>query len=229
MADSGQTPFAWLCTAAFPPVNVALYYADVSVSRSRRSLTASTVAASPLATTRRSTGRAPRQISPTSASAPRALPPIFAYAPSQTGGTVPPDAKSIGTAIDELIAALEPLEATARQTAIRAVGATISTFRFREVVPSVPLLSFSSGEPSPTDARVAGQVDIRTFKQQKAPASANEMACVLAYYLQHLAPADERKASISAADIDKYFNQADFPLPRRSDQLLVNARAAGSL
>ena len=140
---------------------------------------------------------------------------------------MPPDAKSIGTAIDELIAALEPLEAMARQTAIRAACDHLSIpFQGSGALGS-PLLSYSSGEPSPTDARVAGQVDIRTFKQQKAPASANEMACVLAYYLQHLAPADERKASISAADIDKYFNQAGFPLPRRSDQLLVNARAAG--
>ena len=116
---------------------------------------------------------------------------------------MPPDAKSIGTAIDELIAALEPLEATARQTAIRAACDHLSIpFQGSGALGS-PLLSFSSGEPSPTDARVAGQVDIRTFKQQKAPASANEMACVLAYYLQHLAPADERKASVSAADIDK--------------------------
>jgi hypothetical protein len=70
-------------------------------------------------------------------------------------------------------------------------------------------------------------MDIRTFKQQKAPASANEMACLVAYYLQHMAPTAERKAAISAADVDKYFNQAGYPLPRRSDQLLVNARSAG--
>jgi len=137
-----------------------------------------------------------------------------------------PDPKSIGTAIDELIAALEPLEATSRLTVIRAACDHLN-IPLQGGSVGGPLLSFTSGEPSAVDARAAGQVDIRTFKQQKAPSSANEMACVLAYYLQHLAPADERKASISAADIEKYFNQAGFPLPRRSDQLLVNARAAG--
>lgn len=137
------------------------------------------------------------------------------------------DAKSIGAAIDELIAALEPLEATARLTAIRAACDHLGIPLQGGAALGGPLVSFSAGEPSAVDARAAGHVDIRTFKQQKSPSSANEMACVLAYYLQHLAPADERKASISAADIDKYFNQAGFPLPRRSDQLLVNARAAG--
>lgn len=139
-----------------------------------------------------------------------------------------PDAKSIGAAIDELIAALEPLEGTARLTAIRAACDHLSIPLQGGPALGGPLVSFSSGEPSAADAAHAGgQVDIRTFKQQKAPSSANEMACVLAYYLQHLAPADERQPSISAADIDRYFNQAGFPLPRRSDQLLVNARAAG--
>src|SRR5204862_83539 len=84
----------------------------------------------------------------------------------------------------------EPLEATARLTAIRAA---CDHLNIPLQGPSVggPLLSFSSGDASAADARAAGQVDIRTFKQQKAPSSANEMACVLAYYLQHLAPADE--------------------------------------
>lgn len=138
-----------------------------------------------------------------------------------------PDLKSIGAAIDELIAALEPLEATARLTAIRAACDHLNIPLQASPALGGPLLSSSSGEPSSGDTRAAGQVDIRTFKQQKAPSSANEMACVLAYYLQHLAPANERKSSISAADVEKYFNQAGFPLPRRSDQLLVNARAAG--
>lgn len=137
------------------------------------------------------------------------------------------DAKSIGAAIDELIAALEPLEGAARLTAIRAACDHLSIPLQGGPALGGPLINFSSGEPSASDVRAAGQVDIRTFKQQKAPSSANEMACVLAYYLQHLAPADQRKSTISAADVDKYFNQAGFPLPRRSDQLLVNARAAG--
>jgi hypothetical protein len=69
--------------------------------------------------------------------------------------------------------------------------------------------------------------DVRSLKEQKKPGSAVEMSALLAYYLQHLAPASERKPQISAADVEKYFVQADFPLPKRSDQLLVSAKAAG--
>jgi hypothetical protein len=65
------------------------------------------------------------------------------------------------------------------------------------------------------------------LKEEKNPANAVEMAALLAYYLQRLAPSSERKPQISAADINKYFVQANFPLPKRSDQLLVNAKAAG--
>ena len=86
-----------------------------------------------------------------------------------------PDQKSIGTAIDELIAALDPLDATARLTAIRAACDHLNIPLQGGPAVGGPLLSFSSGEPSAVDARAAGQVDIRTFKQQKAPSSANEM------------------------------------------------------
>ena len=52
-----------------------------------------------------------------------------------------PDAKSIGTAIDELIAALEPLEATARQTAIRAAGRVCQVVEKCERVIIQPLMA----------------------------------------------------------------------------------------
>jgi hypothetical protein len=139
------------------------------------------------------------------------------------------DSKSLGTAIDEIVAALEGLPEPARLTAIRAAcdhlaipntmagGSSIGDTTIGalgDVVPATP-----SMPPRPTD--------VRSLKEQKKPGSAVEMAALLAYYLQHLAPASERKPQISAADVEKYFLQADFPLPKRSDQLLVNAKAAG--
>ena len=48
----------------------------------------------------------------------------------------------------------------------------------------------------------------RSLKEQKNPSSAREMACIVAYYLEHYAPVGERKNSISAEDITKYFKQA---------------------
>jgi hypothetical protein len=49
----------------------------------------------------------------------------------------------------------------------------------------------------------------------------------MAYYLQHMAPSGERKASVSTADIEKYFAQAGFPLPKVPGQVLVDTKAAG--
>jgi hypothetical protein len=71
------------------------------------------------------------------------------------------------------------------------------------------------------------KIDIKTLKNEKSPSSAIEMACVVGYYLQEAAPTDERKPAILWADIDKYFRQAGYPLPKAKGQLLVDAKAAG--
>ena len=49
----------------------------------------------------------------------------------------------------------------------------------------------------------------------------------MAFYLKELAPDGERKDSISAGDLDKYFKQAQFKLPQRMTQLLPDAKASG--
>lgn len=138
--------------------------------------------------------------------------------------------QTLGAAIDEVVSALQNLDEATRLTAIRAacehlkiaIGSAAPVEARVDTPPSV--LAPVPHEGSLTATPVT---DIRTFKDQKQPANANEMASVLAYFLQHLAPSTERKTEISAADIDKYFVQANFPLPKRSDQLLVNAKAAG--
>jgi hypothetical protein len=53
------------------------------------------------------------------------------------------------------------------------------------------------------------------------------MAALVAYYLSELAPDGERKDEISAADLEKYFKQAAFRLPRSLRMTLPNAAAAG--
>jgi hypothetical protein len=53
------------------------------------------------------------------------------------------------------------------------------------------------------------------------------MACLVAYYLQDVAPESERKATISVADLEKFFKQAGYQLPKRLEQLLVNAKSGG--
>ena len=44
--------------------------------------------------------------------------------------------------------------------------------------------------------------DIRSFRATKLPQTDVEMACVVAYYLESLAPPDERKQSIGKADLE---------------------------
>lgn len=138
------------------------------------------------------------------------------------------EAKSLGAAIDEIIAALSAIPEASRVTAIRAAtenlgidfgGLNVPIGDSQPPVPPAPL--------SPLLGVPAAGTDIRSLKEQKNPGNATEMALVLAYYLQHLAPLPERKSQITAADVSKYFVQADYPLPKRADQLLVNAKSSG--
>lgn len=77
---------------------------------------------------------------------------------------------------------------------------------------------------------VAGrQPSIRDLREEKRPHSANQMAALVAYYLSEIAKEEERKEAISASDIEKYFKQAGFKLPKAIPQALPNAAAAGYL
>jgi hypothetical protein len=71
--------------------------------------------------------------------------------------------------------------------------------------------------------------DIRTFKEQKSPRSANEMAAVVAYFLQYEANEIERKDSITKSDVEKYFHLAKFKMPKDGNFTLVNSKNAGYL
>ena len=55
------------------------------------------------------------------------------------------------------------------------------------------------------------------------------MAALVAYYLSELAPEGERKDAINASDLQQYFKQAGFKLPKAILQALPNAAAAGYL
>ena len=138
--------------------------------------------------------------------------------------------KTLGAAIDEVITALEGLEESARTTAIRAACEHLSI-----PMPAPGDVAGASSSRSASLTETGGAVnsqtlhmmDIRTLKEQKQPSSATEMACLVAYYLDALAPPGERKKEVSSTDMTKYFKQAGYRLPGRMAQLLVNARASG--
>ena len=131
--------------------------------------------------------------------------------------------KTLGTAIDEVISALEGLEPNARATAVTAACEHLKIQIDKAVTQSSASGSTSPPPPPPP----LKTIDIKTLKEEKEPRGANEMACVVAYYLQELAPANERTDTITIADLRKYFKQAKFKLPTAIHQTLVNAKNAG--
>jgi hypothetical protein len=70
---------------------------------------------------------------------------------------------------------------------------------------------------------------IKDLKEKKDPRSASEMAAIVGYYLANLAPQKDSKDKITTKDIDTYFKIAEFPLPKKTQFTLPNAKAAGYL
>jgi hypothetical protein len=65
------------------------------------------------------------------------------------------------------------------------------------------------------------------LKEDKKPDSSNQMAALVAYYLSEIADVPERKDAINTADLERYFKQASFKLPKSLSSTLPNATAAG--
>lgn len=86
----------------------------------------------------------------------------------------------------------------------------------------------ASSAAGPAGGR-GGQVDARSFFQEKAPSSQSEAIAVAAYYLAELAPSEMRSEVIDAKKALDIFRQAKFPLPKRMTQSLVNTGNAGYL
>jgi hypothetical protein len=127
-----------------------------------------------------------------------------------------------------IAATLERLDADARDRVLSYLVA-----RFRQ--------ARGAQRPAPSNEELVGKEageevdssgdspDIRSFREKKGPASGQEMAAVLAFYLCEALPEGQRRESIGPADIDKYFKQAAFPLPARSRAVLTHAKTAGYL
>lgn len=139
---------------------------------------------------------------------------------------------TLGKAIDLLISALEPLDEISRETALLAVSRQLG-ISASSVAPATDssVSSHASSEAASESSRPqqppVPRLDIRSLKDQKQPNSAKQMACVVAYYLKELADDVERKDYVSTADLEKYFKQAGFKLPRKMVQVLPDAKASG--
>ncbi len=142
---------------------------------------------------------------------------------TEPGGANKP--KTLGRAIDEMICALSDLNEAERLNAIQTVS---RHFKLAAESPVSPP-SREGDESVATEGKTVTTrvTDIRALKEEKRPSTANEMAAVVAYYLQELAPPEERKREVDVQDVVEYFKQAGFPLPTATKQILHNAKAAG--
>jgi len=128
-------------------------------------------------------------------------------------------------AIDVILDALSGLEGESIQRVLDYVIGRLSLGR--------PTTIVSGGIVGTGTIQSAGsvqsgrQISIRDLKDEKDPTSANQMAAVVAYYLSEIAPQDERKDAINTGDLQKYFKQAGFKLPKALANSLTNAAAAG--
>jgi hypothetical protein len=138
---------------------------------------------------------------------------------------------TLGQAIDKIVEALQSIDETSRPTVLATVCAHLGIPAAAAVAmkPSMPATVATSLQalPQHTTQAVPAPVDIRTLKSQKQPSTAQQMACLVAYYLQDIAPENERKATISADDLDKYFKQAGYKLPKKMDQVLPDSKKTG--
>ena len=132
-------------------------------------------------------------------------------------------------AIQSIIMVLEPLDTEARQRVINYVfqRLRLSVERQPEPTPSRGFALPDMPESTSVTQQPRTPADIRTLKEQKQPRSANEMCALVAYYLAELAPLEERKDNIDKNDVEKYFKQAGFPLPKAKYQALPNAAKSG--
>jgi|SRR5438552_16372683 len=134
---------------------------------------------------------------------------------------------TLGQAIDQIIEALSELDQQAQITAVQAAcdHLKIHTPTGPATRSDVPPTA-STIDSSVVDQQRSG-TDVRALKQEKQPSSANEMAALVAFYLSEIAPTEERKTEVEVSDMERYFKQAGFPLPRTPVVLLVNAKNAG--
>lgn len=134
---------------------------------------------------------------------------------------------TLGQAIDKIIAALESLDPGARMTALRAASAHLNLGPATAPEQSAPPpLPFVPGAPAHAVSS-SGPQDIRSLKDNKQPGNALEMAALVAFYLQSVAPATDQKQEIQSTDLEKYFKQAGYHLPSRIAQVLIDAKGAG--
>lgn len=134
---------------------------------------------------------------------------------------------TLGQSIDAIIGVLEKLDDQSRDTALSAACAHLGIARVVKQDSTSQQRTLTNEPVAEVRANSRAVVDIRTLKNQKQPKSAQQMACLVAYYLQEEAPSEDRKSTINSDDIEKYFKQAGFKLPTKIRQVLSDGKLHG--
>ncbi len=140
---------------------------------------------------------------------------------------------TIGRAIDDIVGTLRAFEVRDQQTILSTVCAHLELSvgsNLSQATPPESPIPASMGLPLPpseTGNASRHLLDIKALKDQKKPSSARQMACLVAFYLHEHAPTEERKDSVTSADIEKYFKQAGYKLPEKLEQLLADSKRSG--
>ena len=130
-------------------------------------------------------------------------------------------------AINVILKALDGLEGESIQRVLDYVTGRLSIGRSATVSAPTPATLTFTGYPPTVTTGSGKQPSIRDLKLEKSPSSSNQMAALVTYYLSEVAPPEERKGAIYSADLEKYFKQAGFKLPKSLKNALPNASAAG--
>lgn len=140
---------------------------------------------------------------------------------------------SFGQALDTIVETLRAFDEGQQQTLITTVCdlLRLQPKMATKVDAAIPVLTAIATAPvdgGTKRGRGADEAtDIRTLKEQKQPKSAAQMAAVVAYYLKEIAPGAERRDTIKTEDVETYFKQARFELPKKLEQLLADSKRAG--
>jgi hypothetical protein len=132
-------------------------------------------------------------------------------------------------AIQIILSTLGDLDSQARSRVIDYVFRRLGLAPSDSAIGLAELGGMSVAEPIESGGLLPPQAtrDLRSLKQEKDPKSAVEMAAIVAYYLAELAPPSERKDTVSTSDLEKYFKQAGYPLPKALRLTLANAASSG--
>jgi hypothetical protein len=133
-------------------------------------------------------------------------------------------------AMQQIVKFLEDLDKDAQKRVLVYVFSRIgiSENNFYNSNKDAPLQAPTKSVPEePIQNSIINVTDIRTLKDQMNPATAVEMAVLVAYYLEDLAPQNEKKSEVGTADITTYFKQAGYPLPKAPKMTLVHAKNSG--